>query len=131
MAETKKGGAAKLRALEGQVHQFDVPGDMTGLLQRIRANKSKRSASVLVKTGPIRVSVLALDEGGQLEDQSVDGPFTMQYLLGRVRVSVHGRDHRISTGDLLVVEAGVAHGISAEEASVLLVTVAAATGGGT
>ena len=90
MAERKKGSAAKLRALEGQVHQFDVPGDMTGLLQRIRANKSKRSASVLVKTGPIRVSVLALDEGGQLEDQSVDGPFTMQYLLGREFQSMGG-----------------------------------------
>ena len=131
MAETKKGSAAKLRALEGQVHQFDVAGEMTGLLQRIRANKSKRSASVLVKTGPIRVSVLALDEGGQLEGQSVDGPFTIQCLLGRVRVSVQGRDHRISTGDLLVVDAGVAHDISAEEASVLLVTVAAAKDGGT
>jgi quercetin dioxygenase-like cupin family protein len=131
MAERKKGSAAKLRALEGQVHQFDVPGEMTGLLQRIRANKTKRSASVLVKTGPIRVSVLALDEGGQLEDQSVDGPFTMQCVLGRVRVSVQGRDHRISTGDLLVVDTGVAHDISAEEASVLLVTVAAAKDGGT
>ena len=131
MAERKKGSAAKLRALEGQVHQFDVPGEMTGLLQRIRANKSKRSASILVKKGPIRVSVQALDEGGQLENQSVDGPFTIQCLLGRVQVSVQGRDHRISTGDLLVVDAGVAHDISAEEASVLLVTVAAATGGGT
>jgi len=124
VAERKKGSAAKLRALEGQVHQFDVPAEMTGLLQRIRVNKSKRSASVLVKTGPIRVSVLALDEGGQLEGQSVDGPFTIQCLLGRVRVSVQGRDHRISTGDLLVVDVRTTHDVSAEDASVLLLTVA-------
>jgi quercetin dioxygenase-like cupin family protein len=131
MAERKKGSAAKLRALEGQVHQFDVPGEMTGLLQRIGANKSKQSVSVLVKTGPIRVSVLALDEGGQLEDRSVDGPFTIQCLLGRVGVSVQGREHRISTGDLLVVDAGVVHDIRAEEACMLLVTVAAAKDEGT
>jgi hypothetical protein len=74
MAEKKKRTATKLRPVEGQVHQFAVLGEMTGLLQRVRGNKSKRTASSLLKTGPFRVSVVALDEGGQLEDHAVDGP---------------------------------------------------------
>lgn len=122
MAEKKKTGA-QLRPLEAQVLQFAVPGEMTGLLQRVRANKSKRAASSLVKSGPIRAQVLALDEGVELEDQDADGPFTIQCLLGRVVVTVQGRDHRMTTGDLLVVDAGVTHEITADEASVLLVTI--------
>jgi len=128
MPETKKTTAARLRALEGQVHQFDVPGEMTGLLRRVRGNKSKRTANVFVKTGPLRLQVLAFDEGGELKDNVVDGPYTMQCLIGRVVVSVQGRDHRMSTGDLLVVDGAVAHDIAAQELSALLVTVAAREG---
>lgn len=122
----KKKTDTQLRPLEAQALKFAVLGEMTSLLQRVRVNKSKKTASPLVKTGPIRVQVLALDEGGELAGRDADGPFTIQCLLGRVSVSVQGRDQRLTTGDLLVVDAGVAHDIRAEEASVLLVTIAAA-----
>lgn len=125
MAEKKK-SAMKLGPVEGQVQQFPVLGEMTGLLQRVRANKSKRTESNLLKTGPFRITVVALDTGGQLQDQAGDGPFTVQCLLGRVVLSIGGREHRLTTGDVLVAEAAIRHDISAEEASVLLVTVAAA-----
>ena len=128
MPETRKTAAAKLRALEGQVHQFTVPGEMTGLLQRVRGNKSKRTTGVLVKTGPLHVQVIAFDEGGELKDDGVDGPYTLQCLIGRVVVSLQGREHRMSTGDLLVVDAGVSHDVTAQELSALLFTVAATEG---
>jgi quercetin dioxygenase-like cupin family protein len=126
MAEKKKKTPPGPRVLEAEALHFPVLGEMTSLLQRVRVNKSKRTASPLVKTGPIRVQVLALDEGGEMTGQEADGPFTIQCLLGRVSVSVQGRDQRLTTGDLLVVNAGVPHDIRADEASVLLVTVAAA-----
>jgi quercetin dioxygenase-like cupin family protein len=125
MPETKKTMAAKLRAVEGQIHQFDVPGEMTGLLQRVRGNKSKRTSGVLIKTGPLRAQVIAFDEGGELKDNAVNGPYTVQCLIGRVVISVQGREHRLSTGDLLVIDAAVSHDIAAQELSALLVTVAA------
>jgi len=125
MADKKK-TTAKLRPVAGEVHQFAVLGEMTGLLQRVRGNKSKRTESGLLKTGPFRITVLALDTGGQLQDHAVDGPFTVQCLLGRVALSIGGREHRLTTGDVLVAEAAMPHDISAEEASVLLITVAAA-----
>jgi len=124
MAERKKKNGTQLRPLEAKLLQFEVLGEMTGLLQRVRANKSKRSSSVLVKSGPIHVQVIALDQGGESKDNNVEGPFTIQCLLGRVAVWVQGRDQRLTTGDLLVVDAGVAHDITAEDASVLLVTIA-------
>jgi len=129
MAEKKKNAVSSLRTLEAEALHFAVLGEMTSLLQRVRVNKSKRTASPLVKTGPLRVQVLALDEGGELTGQDADGPFTIQCLLGRVFVSIQGREQRLTTGDLLVVNAGVPHDIKAEEASVLLVTVAPAGNG--
>ena len=125
MAEKRK-NATKLRPVEGQVQQLAVLGEMTGLLQRVRANKSKRTAAVLSKTGPFRISVLALDQGGQLEDHALEGPFTVQCLLGRVVLSIGGREHRLTTGDVLVADAAMPQDIAAEEASVLLLTVAVA-----
>jgi mannose-6-phosphate isomerase-like protein (cupin superfamily) len=126
MAEKKKKAGTQLRPLEAQVLQFEVLGEMTGLLQRVRANKSQRSASVLVKTGPIRVQVLGLGEDGEPASYNSDGPFTIQCLLGRVSISIQGHDQRLTTGDLLVVDAGAPHDITAEEASVLLVTTSSA-----
>ena len=128
MAETKKRTASKLRAVEGEVHQFAVLGEMTGLLQRVGANKSKRAASDLVKTGPLHLQVIALDAGGEVKEQKMVGPYTIQCLLGRAVVSVQGRDHRVTTGDLVIVDAAIVHDIAAQEATVLLVT-EAATGG--
>ena len=125
MAEKRK-NATKLRPVEGQVQQLAVLGEMTGLLQRVRVNKSKRTAAVLSKTGPFRISVLALDQGGQLEDHALEGPFTVQCLLGRVVLSIGGREHRLTTGDVLVADAAMPQDIAAEEASVLLLTVAVA-----
>jgi quercetin dioxygenase-like cupin family protein len=126
MAEKKKTTASQLRPLEAKLLQFELLGEMTGLLQRVRANKSKRSSSVLVKSGPIHVQVIALDQGGELKENKVEGPFTIQCLLGRALISIQGHDQRLSTGDLLVVDAGVTHDITAEEASVLLITVMSA-----
>jgi quercetin dioxygenase-like cupin family protein len=124
MPTRKKKTGTPLRTLEAQALHFPVLGEMTTLLQRVRVNKSKKTASPLVKSGPIHVQVLALDEGGEAAGQKADGPFTIQCLLGRVTVSVQGSDQRLTTGDLLVVDAGVSHDIKAAEASVLLVTVA-------
>jgi quercetin dioxygenase-like cupin family protein len=126
MAGKKKEAGAQLRPLDAQVLQFAVLGEMTGLLQRVRANKSKRSSSVLVKSGPIQVQVVALDQGGESKENKVEGPFTIQCLLGRALISIQGHDERLTTGDLLVVEAGVTHDMTAEDASVLLVTVTSA-----
>ncbi|TMB64182.1 MAG: cupin domain-containing protein, partial [Chloroflexi bacterium] len=73
-----------------------------------------------------RLSVLAFDQGGQLEDHVLEGPFTVQCLLGRVALSIGEEEHRLTTGDVLVAEAAMPHDITAEEPSVLLLTVAVA-----
>jgi quercetin dioxygenase-like cupin family protein len=124
MAEKKKSPAyLKDHRLKGKVLTFEVASEMGDLVRRVKGNKTKRTAKTLVKEGPLRVLVVALDEGGELKEHTVDGPFSVQCLLGRVVVDVEGEKHDLSTGELLVVDAGVPHEVTAKEASALLITI--------
>ena len=124
MAKKKKAPAyLKDHRLKGTVLKFEVAAEMGDLVRRVKGNKTKRTAKTLGKEGPLRALVVALDEGGQLQEHSVDGPFSVQCLLGRVVVEVEGEAHELSTGDLLVVDAGVAHDVRATESSALLITI--------
>lgn len=123
MAENKQPAVLKVRRLKADVMQFSVHEEMLQLVQRVAGNKSKRTAKTLVKEGPLRVLVVALDAGGKLEEHAVDGPFSVQCLMGRVTAHVAGVDKELRTGDLLVVDTGVTHDIEAKESAALLITI--------
>jgi quercetin dioxygenase-like cupin family protein len=123
MAENKQPAVLKVRRLKADVMQFSVQEEMLQLVQRVAGNKSKRTAKTLVKEGPLRVLVVALDAGGKLEEHAVDGPFSVQCLMGRVTAHVAGTDRELRAGDLLVVDTGVTHDIEAKESAALLITI--------
>ena len=123
MAEKKEPAVLKVRRLKADVMQFSVHEEMLQLVQRVAGNKSKRTAKTLVKEGPLRVLVVALDAGGKLEEHAVDGPFSVQCLMGRVTAHVAGNNKELMTGDLLVVDTGVTHDIEAKDAAALLITI--------
>jgi quercetin dioxygenase-like cupin family protein len=123
MAEKKEPAVLRMRRLKADVLQFSVHEEMLQLVQRVAGNKSKRTAKTLVKEGPLRVLVVALDAGGKLEEHAVDGPFSVQCLMGRVTAHVAGTDKELRTGDLLVVDTGVTHDIEAKDPAALLITI--------
>lgn len=128
MPNKKSSTSAKLRPVSAGVATADVAGAMNSLLQRVRVNKSKRSSVDLVKGGPLPVSLVGLDEGGKLEEKASGGAFSIQCLFGSVAVAVEGREHKMSTGDLVVVDSRTAYDVTAYDPSVLLITVTAAGG---
>jgi quercetin dioxygenase-like cupin family protein len=113
----------KTRRPKAGISQFSVPEEMVQLVQRVRGNKSKRTAKTLVKEGPLRALVVALDKGGQLEEHSVDGPFSVQCLMGTAVFKAGGEPRELRVGDLIVVDTRVEHSIEAKEATVLLITI--------
>jgi len=123
MPNKKSSSSPQLRPVSVGVVKAEVAWAMNALLQRVRGNKSKRSAIELVKDGPLRVSLVGLDEGGKLEEKRSDGAFSIQCLFGRVSITVDGREHLLTTGDLLVVDSGVPHDLTASDPSVLLITI--------
>lgn len=123
----KRPTVLKTRRLQAEVLRVSLHEEMIPLLQRVRGNKSKRTAKTLVKEGPLRVVMVALDEGGALEEHSVAGPFAVQCLLGRARMKIEGRSEELRPGTMLIVDSGVKHDLEAIEPSVLLLTIT--TGG--
>jgi len=109
--------------LKADALQFDLQREMLPLLERVRGNKSKRTAKTLVKEGPLRVLIVALEAGGKLEEHAVGGPFSIQCLLGKAEVTMGRTKKRLATGDLLVVDAGIPHDVTATDASILLITI--------
>jgi quercetin dioxygenase-like cupin family protein len=128
VAEKKLPAYLKDHRLKGKALEFEVAAEMSDLVRRVKGNKSKRTAKTLVKEGPLRVLLVALDQGGELQEHSVDGPFSVQCLLGRAVVRVEGEAHELATGGLLVVDADIPHDVSAIEPSALLITMATTQG---
>jgi quercetin dioxygenase-like cupin family protein len=117
------------RKLKADALQFALQREMLTLLQRVSGNKSKRTANTLVKEGPLRVLLVALDAGGKLEEHAVGGPFSVQCLMGRASVKIAGKARKLATGDLLVVDTGISHDVEATEPCALLITISGGTEG--
>ena len=125
MPEKKQPAILTMRQLKGEALQFSVQEEMLALIARVRGNKSKRTAKTLVKEGPLRVLIVALDAGGKLEEHAVDGPFSVQCLLGKAAMRVGGQTYDLGPGGLVVVDSLVPHDLEAIEATALLITIAA------
>jgi quercetin dioxygenase-like cupin family protein len=123
MADKKTPAVLASRQLRAQALRFSLQEEMAPLLQRVSGNKSKRTASTLVKQGPMRVLLVALDKGGKLEEHAVSGPFSVQCLLGCAKIRLGSREEELHAGGLLVVDAGITHDVEALEASALLITI--------
>jgi len=127
MPSRKKPTILDTTKLRADALQFDLQAEMLPLLQRVKENKSGRTAKTLVKDGPLRVLIVGLNQGGKLEEHTVAGPFAVQCLLGKVEVTMGKTKKQLATGDLLVVDAGVPHDVEASEGSVLLITITTGT----
>jgi quercetin dioxygenase-like cupin family protein len=105
-----------------------LPELATELLAALPEQPSGRLARTLTPGAhaPLKQTLLALAAGHRLQDHRAPGQATIEVLVGRVRLTVDG--------DELVLDAGAwtpipdqVHGLTADEDSVALLTVASAT----
>jgi quercetin dioxygenase-like cupin family protein len=78
----------------------------------------------LFKSEQLEVMRLVLQAGQSVPPHKVPGEITIQCIEGRIAVSAHGRSQVLQTGQLLFLQGGVVHELSAlEDASALLTIV--------
>jgi quercetin dioxygenase-like cupin family protein len=82
-----------------------------------------RNAITLVKDGPLRVVLVILGTGTEMDEHAAPGPATVQVLQGRVRIAAGTEQCICERGALIVLEGGVGHTVRAEADSALLLTV--------
>ena len=77
----------------------------------------------LFKTGELEVIRLVLRAGNSLPPHKVPGEITIQCIEGRIDVGAEGRSHVLEAGQLLYLQGGVLHAVTALEDASALVTI--------
>lgn len=101
-------------AQPGQIIDIDPLG------ARLAGEKTR----ALFKSDDLELMHLVLRAGQSLPPHKVPGDITIQCIEGVVEVDVEGHAKRLRAGQLLYLRGGALHGVTAVEASSVLVTVA-------
>jgi len=79
-------------------------------------------SKVLVKDGPVRLVLFALDEGEELTEHTSTLPVILQTVSGSITVSASSERHVLVPGGWIFLEASEPHTVVAEEPSKFLLT---------
>ena len=80
-------------------------------------------AQILIKTSTIRVVVVTMLEGGELQEHSAPGPITIHALDGAIDVEVEGEKHSLNAGELISMAPGVRHAVRCVKEGSFLLTI--------
>lgn len=114
------------RPLSGQALRYDLGDPLhSELIDPELLSRAGRSARTLVKDGPLRVTLIAVREGGSLAPHESPGPITLHVLTGAIRLRTDDGSYDLGAGDLLALGAGVRHEVESDTGGVFLLTVVA------
>jgi quercetin dioxygenase-like cupin family protein len=113
------------RPLAAPMMVFDLAPQLRELREDDSYRRSGRLGRTLAKSGRLRLTLVALNEGVEVGMHQAVSPMTIQLLEGRLRFRVEGQDHELVAGQVLFFGPGEAHDIRALEESGLLLTISA------
>ena len=119
------------RLTSGVGERVDLRGEIDSMTHQLDRASADRSARTLLNDPVgLRVVLVVLKSGARLERHSAPGRLTIHALDGQVQVSVEEAVQVLDAGQLLTVDAGQVHEVTATIPSALLLTIAgtAATG---
>lgn len=99
-----------------------VSGQVIDLLAAAGPLTESRTAA-LFKSRSLEVMRLVLPEGKTVAPHAVKGDITVQCLAGDVNFFVSGEVHRMATGQMLWLEGGIEHSLTAVTDAQVLVTI--------
>ncbi len=111
------------RPIDGHGLVFDLAHE-EAQLQALPADKHGRTARTLLKSGPLRITLIALAPGGSLPEHATAGPITVQPLRGRMALTVEGASHDLGPGMVMSIGARVRHAVTSAGGTSFLLTVA-------
>ena len=98
----------------------------TEQVERLRAETTWRThgrdAITLTKEPGLRLVLLLLGRGTRIPEHQAAGPLTLHVLSGSVIFRAGAREERVAAGELVVLEAAIAHDVEALEESSCLLT---------
>lgn len=93
------------------------------LLQNALSSNTGRTAKTLVKDGRLRLTLVAMREGAEMREHTVEGPASFQCLRGNIQVQLGNETIELAANSLLVLDTGVSHNVTAQRDSTFLITI--------
>ncbi len=88
---------------------------------------ARHRAETLIKTDTIRVVLVTMLEGGELQEHAAPGPITIHALEGAIDVDVDGTAHSLNAGELIALAPGVRHAVRCLKEGAFLLTIGVMT----
>jgi quercetin dioxygenase-like cupin family protein len=126
MSEGQRWQRAHLDRLNNDEEKIYGIASLPGVIESFPPDPTKKArhrANILVKTDTIRVVLVTMLAGGELQEHSAPGPITVQILEGAFDFSVDGESHRMDQGDLISLAPGVRHSVHGIEDGAFLLTI--------
>jgi len=86
-------------------------------------SRSGRRAETLIKTDRLRVVLVTMRAGAELQEHSAPGPITIQALEGAFEVTVGVAVRPLEAGSLISIQAGARHAVRATGDGAFLLTI--------
>lgn len=86
--------------------------------------QQERKKKTLLDTSDLQVFLLYVKAGGYVPAHQVQGPITVQTLIGNIRMRTEGIEYQLPVGTVLVLGGNIPHDVFGEDESVVLVTMA-------
>jgi quercetin dioxygenase-like cupin family protein len=125
MTESEGHSYTREHKLQGEAIQLKLAEQSAEVLEEAKASSQGRSARTVIKEGPLRLTLLALREGGVVDEHRTGNPVSIHVLNdGLVTIDAGGKSYELGRQEALVLDADVAHALRAAKDTVLLVTLA-------
>jgi len=102
--------------------QFDLLKEIADSEQK-KPWQSGHNARTLFKKHDFRIVLITMEAGARMKEHHADGTISIQVLKGRIRVTIHGKPHELSTGTLFTLAGSIRHDVEATGESAFLLTI--------
>lgn len=107
----------------GPVVSLDLPDLASALRSEPHPARDGHRQAGLVHRGPLRMLLFTFESGGRLPEHRAPGQVVIHCLGGELAVEAGDTRHRLSGGEVLVLEPDVPHSVEALADSDMLLTV--------
>ncbi len=103
--------------------EIDLAAIETRLRSELQAGEGGHRQETLYKDGALTIALFLFERFTGLSEHQAAGTVNMHVLRGQLKITAEGQAHVLRAGHMLLLAPGLKHAVSAEEESVMLLTV--------
>jgi quercetin dioxygenase-like cupin family protein len=111
------------RPLSGDALVFKL-SEEARTIQEQASSEHGPASRTLLKSGPLRVTLITLGVGGQIKEHQAEGPITVHVLAGSLEFRTTEQTYSLASGELLSLAPGIRHSVQTQEGTAFLLTIA-------